>query len=42
MYKDDVNEIYREKREALTLFLINSFKVLLKLYILMPNNLKER
>lgn len=42
MYKDEVNEIYSQKREALTLFLIDSLKVLLKLYIFMPNNLKER
>jgi len=31
MYKDDMNEIYSQKREALTLFLGYSIPILLKL-----------
>lgn len=42
MYKDDVKDLYSQKREALTLFLSDSLIVLLKLYILMPKNIKER
>jgi len=42
MYKDDIKELYSQKREALTLFLVDSLIVLLKLYIFMPKNIEER
>lgn len=42
MYKDDVKNIYSEKREALTSFLGDSLTVLLKLYMFMPKYVKER
>ncbi|MBE6152892.1 MAG: hypothetical protein E7166_01505 [Firmicutes bacterium] len=42
MYKDDIKELYSQKRESLTLFLVNSFTILLKLYVFMPKSIKER
>jgi len=41
MYKDDMNEIYSQKREALTLFLGYSIPILLKLYMFMPGHVTE-
>ena len=42
MYKDDIKDLYSQKREALALFLSDSLMVLFKLYIIMPNNIEMR
>ena len=42
MYKDDIKDLYSQKREVLALFSLNSLIVLLKLSIFMPNNIEMR